>query len=196
MDDSVSKSLESKDEAVILGRRFPQSTPETPEEQGQLGIKRDEPVGREEAETTKAGGISGNVPEAAHPVSTDDVEGESSDCQETLAEWRMMTGDTYQEFLANIVQQFVQDAGQCIEAVQTAVSSGDAQAMREAAHGLKGISGIVGAKRLEQFAMELENACNQPSCDTLILSLDHIQFEFEKVRQIFTRELTHVSMNS
>ena len=107
-----------------------------------------------------------------------------------------MTGDTYQEFLANIVQQFVQDAGQCIDAVQTAVCSGDAQAIRKAAHGLKGISGIVGAKRLAQFAMELEDACNQPSCDTSILSLDHIQFEFEKVQQILTRELTQASMDS
>ena len=58
----------------------------------------------------------------------------------------MMGSATYQEFLARIVEQFVGDAETCIENVKKAAASGDVESLREAAHGLKGVSGnTVGA---------------------------------------------------
>ena len=50
---------------------------------------------------------------------------------------------------ANIVRQFVNDAGKCVEQVKEAVEGRDAQTLQKAAHGLKGISGNVGAMRLQ-----------------------------------------------
>ncbi len=193
MDDYVSKPIKSSDLEAVLRRWLPQPATEAPERKGESGMKQRAPNPEEESAEAPS---SEHVPEAGRPVSGHDLEEESPDCEETLEEWRAMTGDTYPEFLARIVQQFVEDAGHCIENVQRAVVNGDVQAMREAAHGLKGISGNVGARKLQQLAKELETACAQPACDTSTVSFDRIQYEFEKVRQKLAWELTHATRDS
>ncbi len=65
-------------------------------------------------------------------------------CQETFHAWRMMTRDQYPVFLGEIVNQFVEETGRCLEHVQTAVANGAMQAIREAAHGLNGMTGNEG----------------------------------------------------
>lgn len=127
------------------------------------------------------------------PGGRDDVEMESSDCQDTFHEWRLMTGDQYPVFLAKIVDQFIEEAGRCIEQVQTAVASRDAQAIQVAAHGLKGMAGNVGAMRLQQLALKIEEACKHPLSEPSMDFISHIAFEFEHVRGLLNQELSRVA---
>jgi signal transduction histidine kinase/DNA-binding response OmpR family regulator/HPt (histidine-containing phosphotransfer) domain-containing protein len=78
-----------------------------------------------------------------------------------LAEWEALTGPGYLAFLSRMVQQFIQDAGQCVQAVQRAIANDDMAQLAEAAHGLKGMSGNMGAKHLAVLSFELEQRGRQ-----------------------------------
>ncbi|MDT7043444.1 ammonium transporter [Candidatus Nitronereus thalassa] len=119
--------------------------------------------------------------------------GDSSLDAAVLAEWQDMTGVGYPKFLGRMVHQFVRDAGICIENVKKAVGDGNLDALREAAHGLKGISGNVGAKRLAHAAREIEEMCRQPSCDVSTIGIVGLQSEFEKVRGVLDHELAQAA---
>jgi CheY-like chemotaxis protein len=76
--------------------------------------------------------------------------------QNTLDELEIMGG---REFLQSMVQRFVEDALQCVTLIEQALDSQDLPQVKEAAHGLKGISRNMGANALAQVAMDLETAC-------------------------------------
>ena len=192
MDDYVSKPIKAEQLAEMLTRwllPLKEDDPRAKSRQG--GCQIDEPH-HLERETTKSFGAD---PLSDHPSPESPLAdgGEYSDCQETLNEWRQMTGENYPTFLAKIVQQFVADAGVCIEQVQQAVASSDRAMLREAAHGLKGIAGNIGAKRLQTLAREMEEAGKLPSCDPSTLSCSQMAAEFENVRSNLTQELMRVS---
>jgi signal transduction histidine kinase/CheY-like chemotaxis protein/HPt (histidine-containing phosphotransfer) domain-containing protein len=191
MDDYLSKPIKAEEIATVLSRWLRRSETISLEgpalsvmEQGVPG----EPEGRDSVNSA-----TDRVTGLTFSDDSKEVEGESSDCLDTFHQWRAMIGSTYPEFLTRIVEQFVRDAGTCIQNVQKSVASGDTKAMREAAHGLKGISGNVGAKRLAHVAMEIEEMCLQPSCDVSAISLTGLQSEFENVQGILRQELALAS---
>ena len=60
------------------------------------------------------------------------------------------------DFLNRMINQFIQDATVCIEAVERASEHGDHRGILEAAHGLKGICRNIGAYRLASLCEEIE----------------------------------------
>ena len=134
--------------------------------------------------------------EASSPLPNEEVSLKPLGCQETFREWRMMTGDQYPVFLAKIVQQFVEEAGRCVEHVQIAVGHGDVQAIRKAVHGLKGMAGNVGAMRLQQLALEIEVVCQQPIFEPSLESFSQLESEFENVQSVLAQELAQVAKDS
>lgn len=60
------------------------------------------------------------------------------------------------DFLNRMINQFLQDATVCIEAVERASEHGDHREVLEAAHGLKGICRNMGAHRLALLCEEIE----------------------------------------
>lgn len=101
-----------------------------------------------------------------------------------------MLGDGYQEFLAKMMKQFSADAGECVEQVQKFIHDGDdMEEVAKTAHGLKGISGNVGAEQLQTLALALEQHCRNGSVQDAMALAPQIQTEFIKVQQAFQREL-------
>jgi len=179
MDGYLSKPIKSEEMAKILVQWLPQvSNDATQKEQNDLEKESGDPIRNAEGTDTESSGVSVKDSGARSSLPSDDVGGTSSDCQENFHDWRLMTGEHYPTFLAKIVSQFVEEAGRSIEHVQRAIASGDAQALREAAHGLKGMSGNVGAKHLQHLAMEIENVSQEPSCDLSTVSLSQLESEF------------------
>lgn len=66
---------------------------------------------------------------------------------------RAMTGS---DFLGEMIDTFLVDAPQQILAIQAALSSGDVESFRRAAHSLKSNAASFGADRLAELAYELE----------------------------------------
>ncbi len=66
---------------------------------------------------------------------------------------RAMTGT---DFLGEMIDTFLDDAPQQIQTMQTALSAGDVDAFRRAAHSLKSNAASFGADQLAELAYELE----------------------------------------
>ncbi|MCC7043974.1 MAG: Hpt domain-containing protein [Acidobacteria bacterium] len=64
--------------------------------------------------------------------------------------------DDDEDLLRDIIQQFVSDAPASLSAIEAAIQQGDAPALRDAAHALKGAAGYLAADDLCVAAQELE----------------------------------------
>ena len=73
-----------------------------------------------------------------------------------LAELRSLGGAEDPAFLARLIAVFIKDSGPRLEAVRAAVAAGDAALLGRSAHGLKGASGNIGARRMQRICRLLE----------------------------------------
>lgn len=81
-----------------------------------------------------------------------------------------------EEFLAELVDIFLEDAALRVDEIHGAVASGDATELRRTAHKLKGSSANVGANGLMSLAKELEDigcAGNVGPAQTYLEGLNH-----------------------
>jgi HPt (histidine-containing phosphotransfer) domain-containing protein len=62
------------------------------------------------------------------------------------------------DFLTNLIGIFLNDLSLRLESIRNAQTRGDLEALRSAAHALKGASGELGAKRLHALCAQLEAA--------------------------------------
>ncbi|WP_447969391.1 response regulator [Nitrospira sp. M1] len=99
-----------------------------------------------------------------------------------LDEYRSMGGDA---FVAQMVQQFAEDAMACVMQVEQAVEQGNASALAEAAHGLKGISRNMGAHRLAEIAVGLERRCQANSIEAAKEDVVALKSELENLDRAF-----------
>ncbi|MDD2804619.1 MAG: response regulator [Elusimicrobiales bacterium] len=73
-----------------------------------------------------------------------------------IKELRDLAGPENPGFLADLARTYLGDLDGRLQAMKAAVKAGDAEALRQAAHSLKGSSGNIGAKRLQKLCMALE----------------------------------------
>lgn len=85
-------------------------------------------------------------------------------------------------FLAELVDDFLADAPEQLAALRTAVSSGDADTARRAAHTLKGTSRTFGAGEFAALCQEAEAAGAAGDLDAVRSRLDGIDAAWEPVR--------------
>ena len=64
--------------------------------------------------------------------------------------------DMGEDFFAEIIEKFYEDADQDIAELQRCVAESDAKGLGIAAHGIKGTSLTMGAERLAAIALEIE----------------------------------------
>jgi CheY-like chemotaxis protein len=95
-----------------------------------------------------------------------------------LTQWHELGGA---DFVARMLQQFVQDATDCVTAIEEAVISGDPQHLAEAAHGLKGICANMGANNLAALCLDLEHMGRTGTIEGIKEKFSTIQLEFERV---------------
>lgn len=87
-----------------------------------------------------------------------------------------------QEFLTELIDDFLDDAPAQLEALRTAASSGDADTAKRAAHTLKGTSRTFGAGELAGLCQEAEAAAGPGDLDSVRSRLDAIDVEWSRVR--------------
>jgi len=101
---------------------------------------------------------------------------------EVLAELRQLddTGD----LLGTLVVHFLDETPQRLAAMQTALRQGNAAALAEAAHALKGSSGNLGANRMQRLCGELQTLGRAAELDQVGERLATLGAEFAAVRTI------------
>ena len=76
---------------------------------------------------------------------------------------------------AEIILQFVNGLGQRIDTMDNAIRDGDFDALRSAAHQLKGSGGGYGYPILTELATELERSATQRMLEECVASLDALK---------------------
>jgi HPt (histidine-containing phosphotransfer) domain-containing protein len=82
---------------------------------------------------------------------------------------------------------FLEDTAQRLASLGQAVDAGDAKAVREAAHTIKGSSGNMGATGMQHVAEHLERMAKEGDLSGAARSLDGLQTGFAAVRQFFLK---------
>jgi HPt (histidine-containing phosphotransfer) domain-containing protein len=107
-----------------------------------------------------------------------------------IAEFGRGVGGALPEFVAALIAEFIEEAAVQVERMREAGQRLDAPAMKASAHGLRGSSMMLGARRLALLCEQLEREAGQPGSyvrpEALLSDLD---LEFVKVRYALNAEL-------
>jgi len=88
-----------------------------------------------------------------------------------VAELRESTGDD-DEFVRELVQAYIDEGAGYLEAMTTAASAGDAEAMVRPAHTMKSSSATMGAMRLSVICRGLEEAGRAGEVDAMAAAVE------------------------
>jgi two-component system sensor histidine kinase/response regulator len=99
-----------------------------------------------------------------------------------LEDLRANPADGLTEFLTQLRGQFLREAGDRLAAINEAVLRGDSLNLKRAAHGLKGSSGVVGAKTMAALCAELERRAADEQMNDVAPLAEELQCEFGRVR--------------
>jgi HPt (histidine-containing phosphotransfer) domain-containing protein len=126
----------------------------------------------------KANGSSGPTPAASSP---EDALLDGS----TLAGLRELGAAEFE----NLVRLFLKDGAVRVAALREAAGEGDAHAIAELAHSLKGSSGTFGATALADICAELETAASSGNLATALRLIDTVGAGFDRASRALREEL-------
>ena len=86
------------------------------------------------------------------------------------------------EFQREVIGEFLEELGPRLERIAAAVESGDAQAVRETAHALKGSSASLGAASLAEACDTLESLGRNAELEAAPATLESVRHEAERLR--------------
>jgi CheY-like chemotaxis protein len=104
---------------------------------------------------------------------------------EVIAEMRTLQVEGQPDFVSEMQALFLQETPPLLEAIRAAVTGSDAEALRRAAHTLKGNGNSMGAKRLGGLCLELEKVGKGGSVLGAQPFLNELEAEFTHVRDAF-----------
>ncbi|MCA9972843.1 MAG: Hpt domain-containing protein [Anaerolineales bacterium] len=114
----------------------------------------------------------------------------AAEVEETLlTEMRAIVGDSAEVLIVELVPMFLEDAPRLLDQLETAVSTQDADQLRESAHTLKGSSGSMGLKTLSSLSYELEMMGRSRQLEPAAKKLSQLQMEYAVVVQVLSRYL-------
>jgi PAS domain S-box-containing protein len=105
-----------------------------------------------------------------------------------LQELLEMGGDEGSTFLAEVIDSYLEDAPNLLQAISEAISQGDAVALKNAAHTLKSTSGTFGAKRLAELCKSLEQMGGAGLTEGGILIIPKLRAEYERCKAALEKE--------
>jgi HPt (histidine-containing phosphotransfer) domain-containing protein len=85
-------------------------------------------------------------------------------------------------FAVELIDTYLQDSSELIEAMRTALADSDSDQLRRAAHSLKSNSATVGAADLSSMAKELEMMGKEGELGGAEATLKQVEAMFERVR--------------
>jgi HPt (histidine-containing phosphotransfer) domain-containing protein len=99
----------------------------------------------------------------------------------SLDELRQSVGGD-EQFLADLIGDFLADAPAQLESLRDAAGAGDASRARRAAHTLKGNSRTFGATELAALCQEVESAAGEDDLRAVLARLDEIDRKWARAR--------------
>jgi HPt (histidine-containing phosphotransfer) domain-containing protein len=90
--------------------------------------------------------------------------------------------------VVELIDLFMEDAPERLQAMQTSLDRHDAEALRIAAHSLKGSAKNLGARPLARICAELEKQILAADWDNALLTIRAIGQEFDKLRAVLAVE--------
>jgi HPt (histidine-containing phosphotransfer) domain-containing protein len=94
-----------------------------------------------------------------------------------------MVGDGAPEFLAELIDTFLDDAPKQLRVLRSAVDRGDAEEARRAAHTLKSTAATFGAGQLSDVCRELESLGNAGALDEAARLVARAETDFARVKE-------------
>lgn len=104
----------------------------------------------------------------------------------------MISADNDKFWAAELFQLFLQDTCSRIEAIEKALRSGEYKDLTIHVHTIKGSAGSVGAIKIKQCALEMENMCRAGQFDPIRNKLPELKDEFGKVKMFFKQNFDKV----
>ena len=150
------------------------------------GSQRDEKECPSEGEQT---GLSHAQQELALPIDAS----EPSLNAGTLAELRQLGGEESPSFLTTVIDQFLKDSPNHLDAIYEAVEENNPEALGKVAHVFKGSCRYMGALPLAELAYQLEQMGRAKSLHRADILLESLRVEFERVRTALQVEMAHES---
>jgi HPt (histidine-containing phosphotransfer) domain-containing protein len=92
-----------------------------------------------------------------------------------------MLGDNALDSLPELIRMYLRSAHELMGVMTQALAAGDAAALRQAAHSVKGSSGIYGATALAALCQEVEDAARVSTLEGLDEKLAQITAELARV---------------
>ncbi|MGM0570151.1 Hpt domain-containing protein [Marinobacter sp.] len=105
--------------------------------------------------------------------------------EEALAELR----DVMEDEFDILIQTYISDSRERIQALHQALSDNDPDAFAKTAHSFKGSSINIGASRLGDLCMQIEKAGREGDLDTARQSMVELEAEFATVRRLMEESL-------
>ena len=102
---------------------------------------------------------------------------------------RQLTPPGEPDVLAEIFQLFLNEVPKRIDALRSAVRSGDAVTVQRTAHSLKGSSGNIGARAMSEVCRQLDDRAKSGDAARLHLLVEAVEVEYRKVESEIRRLL-------
>lgn len=101
---------------------------------------------------------------------------------------RQLGGSKGNKLLAQIIQQYLQDAPFIVKAIEDAITESKAEALRQTAHSLRSSSANLGAVNLSKLCQELETLGRCGTTNDAQQHFSALKMEYEKVEEALRRE--------
>jgi HPt (histidine-containing phosphotransfer) domain-containing protein len=92
------------------------------------------------------------------------------------------------DLIVELIDLYAEDTPRRLAALQSAWAAGDLSALRRAAHGLKGSSASLGARRVEFLCDKLEQLSGEDLFQESAMLLTYLEGELARVRLAFADE--------
>jgi CheY-like chemotaxis protein len=96
---------------------------------------------------------------------------------------RSMAGDDADEMLQELIQVYLEDAPQRLQAIQEAVDCSDLAALKQSVHALRSVSVTIGAMRLGALCEVLESNAKERNLQDAVTLASQIDTEFISVKR-------------
>jgi HPt (histidine-containing phosphotransfer) domain-containing protein len=109
--------------------------------------------------------------------------------EEMFAQISSLRGAGGYRLVHELVAVFLRDTDDRLRALRAAADAGDGRAIGKVAHALKGSAGILGARGLAGFCVDLEKGAASPGFTGVEEALRDLEEEFARVRGWLARAL-------
>lgn len=97
------------------------------------------------------------------------------------------------EFEKILIASFLESVGDSLKTISEHVNESDWEQSRRDAHKIKGACATLGAEKLRQLAMDLEQNCTDPSGEPARKLTQELRGEFDKVRDYLQKRLEGIA---